>query len=285
MNLVMRVLIRWIIRIVISLGIALLALNLFIIWPKQQALDTIKHQTEAVSNILKSLNNGQEQFKHVPKILGIELQTIGSARLYAQSISNLLPTFNVPSPEPPKTLGNVFQIESQISRYNKIINGKDYKAVVAQSIEATASAKKFVTYHYEVIKVLVNILEYAPEMDTKSDNAELVLANLSAANSGIEKTITKLRGVPKYGKDSLEALISSLHQVESALAAYEANVKTTSTTHSTLREAYIVAVSKAQQAILANRNSFWQTYFPRVEAQVKQAAEKLDPIASRLTNL
>ena len=218
-------------NLITALLLALAVSSSALFWIHNQPA-RVKHQLQASRQVLLDAVTSLSQ---VPEPKTIQPgQEGGKTNYQVQSISE----FNPPPAALTSALAHVSS--TQINH------------TYGQAESDLQKAKKLLDYHRDVMTSLQKTLEYNPTLDFKK--FALATADtqkrLSLAQNGLSQTMAKLQGLAGHyddpGLTDLLTIISNLQSARDKLAK-DSNVP-----------AWTAAFAAAQQAIIANRQSFWQ---------------------------
>lgn len=262
-----------------SLAIAAGALYFLFILPHQQALDRIELDKRQVIATQRALEGGITEFGKLTGPSSITLKEVNAAKNYVSEFDSILPTLNVERADKPAAL-NPLWMEPKIRKYNELIAKPSYVNSLAQSIVTLRDALAFVAHHRATMDAVSKLLEYNPETDTQVTPPDAVQPRLEAAAAGLDGIQSKLKEeMPQYSDDTLQAVADKVKAVETARYAYQQTINESN------RQAYIAAVTDAQQTIIANRQKFWDDNYNKLSGDLNKALEQLRPSSSEIQNL
>ena len=136
--------------------------------------------------------------------------------------------------------------------------------------------KKLVTYHHDVISALQSVLEYNPraEFADKTLNNEEINLRIQNAKTGLNDAAQALKNTSDTIDDpTKDELNSAIARLQSAHTIFDEERD---------MEAWFKAVETEQQAIVDNRQEFWQTEVTKLYSTIAEANQAFAAVETAL---
>lgn len=242
----------------LALGIACLVLVWFILYiPIDRSKRLITSQLQASGQAQDQLQSAKDLLLSVPRIEGAPLHQAGFFRDYADTVSQAAKKLN--------KLSITYVVPKKIWGINISSKGRvtadansQITSIKAETLNGARTdlrkSRQLMDYQALVSSALTNILEYDASLDTTnfslgSDDSS---QRLQLAQTGLSKTLEGLqRAKPTYDDPSLIAVISQIKIMQAARDKLAQDGNTLS---------WIQAVNAAQETIVSNRNTFWESH-------------------------
>lgn len=240
-----------VLRIALGLGIAWATILLLVIRPHFDDIDQINVNMHQASDVYNKLGDGSTKMNALGSPEAIELRKLHSAKGYIDSFDHLKPTLSLPNIDMP-TKYYPSWTNDKVKLYNSVVDDPAFIKSYSGSITAARHANDFLLSHGEIMKALVDLLEYDAAADTNNVQPDTLNQRLDAAAAGLAKAKDRINKAPKLKEDTtLQVVIDEIKKVDDARQAYRLN------NTDQLRAQYIATVVTAQDSILKNRTKFW----------------------------
>lgn len=240
--------------------------------PQQSTDNVISNHVSEIQNLNDSLQDAKERLKLLPSPATIKYGEPG-AKKHANLLDDSKGVFSASEVNFSSLNDNKIKKEKNTKPGALIMSG-EYRSAVISSQKTLNAGQDFILHHASVMRALANLLEYNPSTDLSSDKEQEIYQRLEVAKAGLNRTLEKIEGAPKYEND--KTLNESINLINNLQAIRQKLSESLSQPQYTkVKQDFISSVELSQKAIIENRAEFWLLEKNRITETIDSRQKKL----------